>query len=87
VLAFLGTRPSPGDTRLLLSFSLATREPARLEVLDVAGRRVLARDLTGLGPGSHALDLGERARFPTGIYLVRLWQGRERVTGKAAIVR
>jgi hypothetical protein len=86
-LAFLGTRPSPGDGRFVLSFSLATREPARIEVLDVAGRRMLVRDLTGLVPGSHALALDESARFPAGIYLVRISQGARRVTGKAAIIR
>ncbi len=87
VLAFLGTRPNPGDGRLLVAFSLATREPAMIEVLDVAGRRLLVRDLTGLGPGSHALALDERPRFPAGIYLVRITQGARRVSGKAAIVR
>jgi len=87
VLAFLGTRPNPGDGRFLLAFSLATREPARIEVMDIAGRRMLTRDLTGLVPGSHVLALDERARFPAGIYLVRIGQGTRRVTGKAAIVR
>lgn len=86
-LAFLGTRPSPGDGRFVLSFSVATREPARIEVLDVAGRRMLVRDLTGLAPGGHALALDESARFPAGIYLVRISQGARRVTGKAAIIR
>jgi len=86
-LAFLGARPNPGDGRLVLSFTLATGEPVRLELLDVAGRRVLVRDLAGLAPGSQTVALENAARLPAGIYLVVLRQGGQRVTGKAALVR
>lgn len=86
VLAFLGARLGSEGRKVVLSFSLATREPARIELLDVAGRRVLARELTGLDPGNHLLELGSGVRLPAGIYLVRLKQGTRSVTGKAAIV-
>jgi hypothetical protein len=87
VLAFRGASFEPGGGRVRLAFSLGSREPARLELLDVAGRRVLARDLMGLVPGDHAIVLEESVRLPSGIYLVRLAQGGRRVAGKAAIVR
>ncbi|MGH7730503.1 MAG: hypothetical protein ACRENJ_04555, partial [Candidatus Eiseniibacteriota bacterium] len=48
VLAFLGARAGPGDRRLVIAFSLATGEPARIELLDVAGRRLAAWELPGL---------------------------------------
>ena len=87
LLAFLGTRVGPGDRRLTVMLSLATREPARIEVLDVAGRRLAARDLADLDPGGHEIDLEASGRLPAGIYLVRIMQGGRRVAGKAAIVR
>ncbi len=86
-LAFRGARAGSGEGRLLLLFSIATRERVRIEVMDVAGRRLYARDLTGLAPGDHTLALEESLRFPSGIYMVRLAQGGLRVLGKAAIVR
>lgn len=85
-LAFLGARPNPVTQDLVLSFSLATREPARLELLDIAGRCVLARDLVGLGAGPQVLDLGSSTGFRAGIYLIRITQGGRHITGKAAIV-
>lgn len=78
----------PGGTsgRVVLAYTLATREPARVELLDVAGRRLFARDLTGLEPGDHTLAIDDHVRLPAGIYLVRLSQGGGRAAGKTAIV-
>ena len=87
VLAFLGSRVGPGDRRLVISFALEGREPARLEMLDIAGRRLVARDLADPAPGEHTLDLEAPARLSAGIYLVRITQGAQRVAGKAAVVR
>lgn len=84
--AFFGARPNPATAGLVLSFSLGSREPARIQILDVTGRRVLERDLVGLGPGQHVLDLGDSGRFRAGVYLVRITQGGRRITGKYAIV-
>jgi hypothetical protein len=87
VLAFFRALPAAGRTGLGVSFSVAPGEPVRIEVLDVAGRRLVARDYTDLDPGSHTLVVGEGIRFPSGIYLVRISQGSRRVIGKAAIIR
>ena len=83
----LGARPNPAIGRLTLAFSLATREPARLELHDVAGRRVLAQELVGVGAGAHRFDLGESARFRPGIYFARLTQGGRHVSGTVVILR
>jgi hypothetical protein len=84
--AFFGARPNPATANLVLSFSLASRLPARLQILDITGRRVLERDLIGLGPGQQVLDLGDSGRFRAGVYLVRITQEGRRIAGKYAIV-
>lgn len=83
--AFLGATPNPATQQLVLSFSLSTREPARLELIDVTGRRVLARDLDP-GAGPRQLDLGSTTNFRAGIYMVRIIQAGRRVMGKVAVV-
>ena len=69
-------RPNPtrGD-RLSIDFVLARAGAARIELLDVAGRRVIARELGALGVGRHQMDLASGARLKPGLYLVRLAQG------------
>jgi hypothetical protein len=78
-LALHGVSPNPSRGTLSVEFSLADAQPALLEVLDVTGRRVAAREVGALGPGRHQLDL--RGGLRPGVYLVRLAQGsRARVT-------
>jgi hypothetical protein len=64
--------PSRGDVHV--SLGLAGDGPGRIEVLDLAGRRVVFRDLT-LGPGRHVVSLPEARRLPAGIYAVRVTEG------------
>ena len=77
VAAFALERVSPNPARGALSvrFSLPAGEAARLELLDITGRRVLIRELGALGSGSHTLRIGEGQHFAPGLYLVRLRQG------------
>lgn len=84
-LAIEGVRPQPAPGDAWLAFTLPAREPARLEVLDVAGRRVAARDLPGLGPGRHLVRL-DPAALEGGVYFVRLWQGGRSVTTRVVRV-
>jgi hypothetical protein len=86
-LALAGTRPHPAGDGAVLAFTLPRRAPARLEILDVAGRRVAARDLGALEPGAHALRLGELDRLPVGVYLARLVQGAESVVARIVRIR
>lgn len=67
----LQTIPSSG---LAISFSLESELPARLEVFDLQGRRVLQRELRGLDAGEQRVSLGEAGRLPRGLYFVRLAQ-------------
>ena len=87
-LALSGARPNPSPgASLNVAFSLDRKAPARLELLDIAGRRVASRDLSGLGPGNHVLDLSGGTRFEPGLYLLRLTAGDRALTSKALVIR
>jgi hypothetical protein len=75
-LALDAVRPNPWHGRALtLSFSLATEEPATLEVIDIAGRRVAMQELTARGPSRATTKLVLGSPVAPGVYLVRLRQG------------
>ena len=85
VFALQGMRPNPAmGGPLTVSFSLPNSKPARLELVDVTGRRVFEQQVGGFGPGTHVVPLD--ARLPAGIYAVRLTQGERTLTTKATIV-
>jgi hypothetical protein len=84
-LALAGFVPNPVVGAPRLSYTLATGERARIEVLDAAGRRVAERDLEST-PGEHVVSF-EGAALSPGVYVLRLTQGSRSVTARAAIVR
>ena len=85
-LALHGASPNPSTGPLRIAFSLASVHPARLEVFDVAGRRVHARSVGDLGPGHHVVSLGG-VRMTPGLYLIRLEQNGIRRIARALIVK
>ena len=87
VFALVGVRPNPSRGEgLSVAFTLPAAAPARLEVLDVSGRRVVAREVGSLGPGRHTLDLAEGRRLAPGLYLVRLTQGANARVRRVAVI-
>jgi hypothetical protein len=84
VLALHRVSPNPSRGRVSVELSLASGEAATLEMVDVAGRRVAARDVGSLGAGRHRVELG--GRHPAGVYLVRLAQGGRARVLKAVVV-
>lgn len=86
-LALSGARPNPSDRGFTVAFSLYDASPARIDVLDVAGRRLLSLEVGALGRGSHSLDLAQRQEFPAGIYIIRLTQAGRTLTTRAAVIR
>jgi hypothetical protein len=72
--------------RLNVAFSLPSGERAMLEVMDVSGRRVAAREVGSLGAGRHTIDLGAEHRLPTGVYFVRLVQGSRVATARMVMI-
>lgn len=79
--------PNPAAERLTVTVELPGATPARVEVVDVAGRIVGFRDVGSLGAGVHFVPFNEAARWPAGIYIVRLTQGPFSAIARACIVR
>jgi hypothetical protein len=87
-LALAGPRPNPSTGELLqVAFSLPSAEPARLELLDVAGRRVAGREVGSLGAGEHFETLRPDTHLPSGLYWLRLSQGPRALVARAVIAR
>jgi hypothetical protein len=84
-LTLQGLRPNPSGGPLRVAFSLSNMHAARIELFDVSGRRVLARDVGALGAGSHVLDLGT-VHVSAGVYLVRLEQDGRALTRRALVI-
>ena len=82
-----GAFPNPAVGVLSIAFALPNGAPARLEVFDLAGRKVAARDVGGLGGGRHVVRLAETRALESGIYLAKLTRGAETRTTKVAVVR
>jgi hypothetical protein len=81
-LALAGTQPNPAVSGARVVLSLPRRGPARLDVIDVAGRRVASRDLSDLSPGTHQVRVAELDRLPAGVYMLKLSQGSESAIGR-----
>lgn len=80
-LEFSGVHPNPARGEGSVMFSLPRTSDVTLEVLDLAGRRVIAERWSALPAGANARPLPARARtLPAGVYLLRLEAGDERVT-------
>ena len=87
-LALRGPVPNPTvDGRMAVAFTLVDGSPARLELLDVAGRLLRTRRVESFGAGRHTVDLSMGRALSPGIYLVRLTQGGRAVYTRAAILK
>jgi hypothetical protein len=86
-LALAGARPNPARGTIHVSFTLANRDKATLEMIDVAGRRVERREVGTLGPGPHVVTLGGAPRLKSGIYFLRLTQGEDVLRSRVVLVR
>lgn len=76
-LAIESPRPSPSKGAVSLAITLSDARTAKLDVLDLAGRRVAGRDLTGLGPGRHVVEVQEIESLSSGLYVVQVSQAGE----------
>lgn len=86
-LELAGARPNPAAGEMWVDFALPRGETARLELLDIAGRRVAAREVGDLGAGRHRVRLGEGLRLAPGVYVIRLVTVGRAITRKALVVR
>ncbi len=67
------------------SITLASGEPATLEIYDLGGRRFAARRLEGLQAGEH--QVGVSAALHPGVYFGRMIQGSATASRRFAVVR
>jgi hypothetical protein len=75
------------DRHVVLVLSLASSETARLELIDIAGRRVAGQRLEELGPGRHVVELAPAVDVLPGVYFVRLTQDGRSAATRIAILR
>jgi hypothetical protein len=86
-LSLAGARPSPARDAWLIAYSLASDHPARLEIFDVRGRKVLDASITNPQPGDGTMDAGDARRLAAGVYLARITQNGRSASAKLAIIR
>jgi hypothetical protein len=86
-LALGGAAPNPAHGVWSVTFSLPGTGPARLEVIDLAGRIVAAREVGRFGEGSHVLALPETGSLPTGVYFLRLTRAAMTQLAKVCAIR
>ena len=79
VLSIQAPATSPATGSVSVAFTLVDESPARMDVLDVAGRVVATHDVGSKGAGEHSIELAGGAHLAQGIYFLRLRQG----TGEA----
>jgi hypothetical protein len=79
----LSIAPSRTD---LVRVQLPDASSASLELFDLAGRKLWARDVGNLGPGAHDVPLLDTARLPSGVYMARLHDGAQVSSVRFAIL-
>ncbi len=79
-------RPNPAHGELRVALSLASSEPAVVELVDPSGRILARRDVSAT-PGRHLVNLRGGAAIRPGIYFVRLVQGAQSLSLKACVTR
>ena len=80
--------PQPSRAgKLTVQFVLGAAGPARLELLDVAGRLVATRDVRTLGTGIHVVDLAQGTHLNPGVYMVRFATANRQVTTRAVVLQ
>jgi len=81
----LGGNPSRGAIRLELA--LPNPGKAKVELFDVAGRRVESRELEVSAPGRQVVEWPGARRLAAGVYMARLSQGGHDVKTRIALIR
>jgi hypothetical protein len=79
--------PNPAFTDFTVAYELGRTDPAMLEVLDAAGRVVMARDLDAGAPGSGQAVLRRTAAMTPGVYWLRLSQAGRSSASRVVFMR
>ena len=78
--------PNPVRGTPDVSFTLANSSPARIEILDVAGRRLGVQEVLAPKVGTREMRLDIAGHLSSGIYVVRLRQGNLSAVRKAIVL-
>ena len=70
-----------------VALTLETDDAARLELFDVAGRRVMSQEVGTLGAGDHEVRLPLPGHARAGVYFLRLRQNRVTRTDRVTVLR
>lgn len=84
-LALSAPRPNPAGPVFTMVFTVPDGGPARLELLDTAGRRVATQDVSAQSGGTHTAQLLATGLKP-GLYLVRLVHASGERVAKAVVL-
>jgi hypothetical protein len=83
----LQVSPNPASGPFGISIASPSAEPARLEMFDVRGRRVLSRDIGALAASARRLEIGNAKDYPSGVYYLRLTQSGRSTSSRLVLVR
>ena len=86
-LALRFARCEEGGRVVRVALTLETDDVARLELFDVAGRRVMSREVGTLGAGDHDVRLALPGHARAGVYFLRLRQSRVTRTDRVTVLR
>jgi hypothetical protein len=87
MLAIERVQPNPSSGTLTVWFSRPDLEPAKLEVMDLGGRRVFSRELSHDYGVRGVFDLGSQVRLRPGLYQILLVHGDRVASAKAVVLR
>ncbi len=83
----LQVSPNPAGGPFGISIASPSSEPARLEMFDVRGRRILSRDIGALAARAGRLEVGNAKDYPSGVYYLRLTQSGRTASSRLVLVR
>jgi hypothetical protein len=87
MLAIERVQPNPSSGTLTVWFSRPDLAPAKLEVMDLGGRRVFSRELSHDYGVRGVFDLGSQVRLRPGLYQILLVHGDRVASAKAVVLR
>jgi len=83
----VAVRPNPATARSLTAeFALPAAGRALLELVDVSGRRLAAREVGSADMGVHVVELARNLTLHPGVYLVRLSQGAHFAATRVVVI-
>jgi hypothetical protein len=76
-----------GGNSLHIAFAFPAGPAPSVDIMDVAGRRIMHQDLNGLEPDEHETSVRLSSTLSSGVYFVRLRQGSQARVAKTVLIR